>query len=370
MLDPEMPDNVKRHPMIWNGQVPKDTLASKPDLSCLHRADFQAMSVWQRGFCPEVEDTRFWDDYRWWSTEVGVGPRPGEPGSPVSPPSPTSPGSPTSPSGPTATGTGISFQPGEPGLQCSARTAPSLTLKQRAIGPFPMSGLGQCGVSCASDWYCDWWNDGLPPWFYDPLDPNNPNNPPPPLPTFTNPPTGPGGPPAGGWPHNPFPTPTTTTIPPPKPTETQPPPKPTDPPKPTEPPKPPPACIEVEVELTYALLNVGMTMILWRDGKKVCEDYGSCTPFDSFNMEKCFGSRSSDCGDGSIEWKDTFARFYPKRGDNSVSYEVVMEAKGFSGRICGKLALEINLCWNTLILGEWIGEGCSISVWKGKRCYD
>jgi len=47
-----------------------------------------------------------------------------------------------------------------------------------------------------------------------------------------------------------------------------------------------------------------------------------------------------------------------------------MEAKGFSGRICGKLALEINLCWNMLILGEWIGEGCSISVWKGKRCYD
>ena len=88
-----------------------------------------------------------------------------------------------------------------------------------------MTGKGQCGVPCKSDWYCDWWQDGLPPWFYDPLDPNNPYKASPPLPSPTS--GGPGGSPAGEWPHQPLPTPPSTTT---KPTEppTQPP---TDPPK-------------------------------------------------------------------------------------------------------------------------------------------
>lgn len=154
----------KRQPTVWNAQVPRDDAgdAGIGDLSCLHRDDVARMTPRQKAWCPDVENTKWWDDPEWWSDDSFTGSGGTNP-SPDDPPTGPPPGPP-----PVA---GITWYHGDPGPQCRP-TGRGLRALPRDLSPVPqLTGAGQCGVPCNLDWYCDWWPSGLPPFYYDPKDP-------------------------------------------------------------------------------------------------------------------------------------------------------------------------------------------------------
>jgi len=109
------------------------------------------MSPWQAKFCPDLDDDRFWDPRKdWWSNTYENG-------------------KPEGSGGPTNPGSGISWQPGTPATQCTSLGSPAVL--KRDLGPFSFTGAGRCGTSCDKNWYCNWWENGLPLWYFDPLDP-------------------------------------------------------------------------------------------------------------------------------------------------------------------------------------------------------
>jgi len=181
--------------------VPPDPMAvaDQPearDLSCLSTSDREMMSEWQEEFCPDVEEEMFWDseNEEWWSRLYPKGTpsqrsRPyGNTDDSVSDetvsgddssedPSDSGEGGGSSGSGSGVgggssggnLGSGISWQPGGPGTQCTPLSGSAT--QRRDLGPLSLKGGGRCGTSCDKNWYCDWWNNGIPPWFYDPSDP-------------------------------------------------------------------------------------------------------------------------------------------------------------------------------------------------------
>lgn len=108
------------------------------------------------------------------------------------------------------------------------------------------------------------------------------------------------------------------------------------PPKPAEPPKPPADCIQVEVEFTYTLFSAGVTTQVWVNGKSTCIINDICGIDESQNVCGETGTLTNDCGNGLLQWRSNFARYYPKKNDLSVSYPITLEGLGSLGRICGK----------------------------------
>jgi hypothetical protein len=104
--------------------------------------------------------------------------------------------------------------------------------------------------------------------------------------------------------------------------------------KPPEPPKPPPACIDAEVEIETTGIDflgpAGLQAILWVNGKEICWLLDVCHLFDGFDC--AVEVRSEKCGDGRLDWRDKFVKYYPKDGDTSISYTVGLENKGSLGR--------------------------------------
>ena len=156
--------------MIWNGQVPGDR-DKETDLSCLDRGDVKKMSAWQKKLCPQVETEKWWNDINWWSDLSPKQPdRGSSSGNPSDAGGQDTSGGPDGPGGLGGGGSGITWWPGSPGHQCTPLGADILP-KRNDLRPLGLTGTGQCGIPCNLDWYCDWWPDGLAPFFPDPLDP-------------------------------------------------------------------------------------------------------------------------------------------------------------------------------------------------------
>lgn len=152
--------------MIWNGHVPGDSRFREVELSCLNNRDVAMMSSRQQSWCPRVEDPRFWDvDDPWWSDLTPLNPSNSGPGNPGGS---GGQGGGDGPDGPGEDGSGITWWAGSPGPQCTP--VGSIPLPQRDLGSLILKGPGQCGIPCDLDWYCDRWPEGLPPFFWDPLD--------------------------------------------------------------------------------------------------------------------------------------------------------------------------------------------------------
>ncbi len=136
-------------PIIWNGQI----LTKDIDRSCFDTDDLLAMSEAELMLCPDIMAEQFWKDWDFWRTPNG--PASGNGG------------------GGGGYGSGITWQPGDPGPVCSSgRLAGSLGPRMTGWTPIgPLLGPGTCGLACNTDWYCDEWPDGMPPFYGDPLDP-------------------------------------------------------------------------------------------------------------------------------------------------------------------------------------------------------
>lgn len=121
-------------------------------MSCLDPANVQAMTPAQKKLCPDVNNSRFWTELNFWSDPVNDEPSP--------------PGSDGSGGN---NGGGITWRPGDPGPLCPGGGPVSSLGGRMMIGP--LLGSGTCGLACNTDWYCDEWPEGPPPFYSDPLDP-------------------------------------------------------------------------------------------------------------------------------------------------------------------------------------------------------